>query len=401
MASYTLEKVMIPRSSFFLWWYLCSLSFPQDAYCNPPPSSLTASNTGSPIRTIYQWPNNTAVENLAIRSNGMILATILNSPEVWQVDPVRETATLLYRFPAAASALGIAEVEHDAFAVAVGNFTLSDLSEGLGSWAIWTVDFNGRRGNDHVSWSAWGRWRNKRNDRGRRPSSQPHIQRVAPIPSVFSINGVTSITNSSLILLAVTDASNARVGSFDIATGTYSTAISSASFPNQGGADINGLATSYENNQLTLYATFNGGEPVFGRIPIHKNGTAAAAFEVLLDKPAWPTNADAPQGADGITLGRSGTVWLATNSGNQVVRASTVDSPSDAVVLAGGPNDTLIAGPTALQFGRTRWDEDVLYLSLTGGFAYPGATGVVGGRVVALDTSRLEQPFEDQWIDGT
>lgn len=59
-----------------------------------------------------QW-----VENIAVRSNGKILVTLINTPQVWQIDPASHIAELVHVFPHAISALGITEYEHDVFAV--------------------------------------------------------------------------------------------------------------------------------------------------------------------------------------------------------------------------------------------------------------------------------------------
>jgi hypothetical protein len=44
--------------------------------------------------------------------------TLINKPQVWQIDPARKSAELVHEFPDAISAMGIAEYGHDVFAVA-------------------------------------------------------------------------------------------------------------------------------------------------------------------------------------------------------------------------------------------------------------------------------------------
>ena len=60
------------------------------------------------------------MENIAVRSNGKILVTLINTPQVWQIDPVSNSADLVHEFPHAISAMGIAEYGDDIFAVVSG-----------------------------------------------------------------------------------------------------------------------------------------------------------------------------------------------------------------------------------------------------------------------------------------
>jgi hypothetical protein len=59
-------------------------------------------------------------------------------------------------------------------------------------------------------------------------------------------------------------------------------------------------------------------------------------------------------------------------------------------VLAGNVNSTILEGDTAASFGRTKWDENVLYVVTNGGIA--GAvqgTQITGGKVLAVDVKAL------------
>ena len=88
-----------------------------------PRGSLDKATGSTLLRTVYEFPNETWVENLGQRANGKILVTLISAPEVWEIDPLTTppTAELIYRFPDATSALGIAEYQLDVFAVNVGN----------------------------------------------------------------------------------------------------------------------------------------------------------------------------------------------------------------------------------------------------------------------------------------
>ena len=69
------------------------------------------SSLKSPVRTTYQFPNETWVENIAVRSSGQLLVTIITSPDLYQVDLFSSApASLVHSFPHAQSTLGITEV---------------------------------------------------------------------------------------------------------------------------------------------------------------------------------------------------------------------------------------------------------------------------------------------------
>lgn len=82
-----------------------------------------------PLRDVWQFPNETWIENIAIRSNGQLLVTLLSTPELYQVNPTgTQEPTLVYRFPEALGLLGIAELESDVFGVISGNFSVRDIA---------------------------------------------------------------------------------------------------------------------------------------------------------------------------------------------------------------------------------------------------------------------------------
>jgi hypothetical protein len=76
------------------------------------------------VETLFQFPKNGSwVDNIALRSDGSLLLTRLDVPEVWSVNTTSGNATLAYSFPNATSCFGISEIDSDVFAVVVGNFS--------------------------------------------------------------------------------------------------------------------------------------------------------------------------------------------------------------------------------------------------------------------------------------
>ena len=52
-----------------------------------------------------------------MRSNGKLVVTLVNVPQVWQIDPTTHSAELVHEFESADGVLGIAEYDSDIFAV--------------------------------------------------------------------------------------------------------------------------------------------------------------------------------------------------------------------------------------------------------------------------------------------
>jgi hypothetical protein len=100
-------------------------------------SALQTQHANVTLRTVYQFPNYTVsrfvisdhgsckdvpadqdidpqqwVENLAARSNGKILVTLLNTPQVWEIDPTCDSAELLHEFPHCRQLPDTARLEH-------------------------------------------------------------------------------------------------------------------------------------------------------------------------------------------------------------------------------------------------------------------------------------------------
>ena len=120
--------------------FLFTFSNIVQALPNPP------SPSPNPIQTIYKFPNETWVENIAVRSSGQLLVTLATTPDVYQIDPFSSptgapsTATLIHSFPDATSTSGIVEIQPDIFAVAVGNWSTATFSTTNGSYSVWKLD---------------------------------------------------------------------------------------------------------------------------------------------------------------------------------------------------------------------------------------------------------------------
>ena len=92
------------------------------------------------VGIIWTFPNETWIENLAVRQNGEILATSLSRAAVYLVNPFEHTATTVHQFEASDGVLGITEIVQDVFIVATAEVDLKTSKATKGSAKIWRLD---------------------------------------------------------------------------------------------------------------------------------------------------------------------------------------------------------------------------------------------------------------------
>ena len=323
--------------AFLFAWLLCAIT------------SLTLAL--DPTRLVYQFPNHTWVENIAVRPSGSLLVTLITTPDLYLIDPFVSDPEprLIHRFSSSLWLTGITEAGHDTFYVIGANATYENLSPTPGSNKIYRVHFPS-------------------------PSGTPNISVAAVVKDAVFLNGFATLNPTTLL---ASDSTLGVVWAIDITTGASRIVIKdplmapAPAFPLLG---INGLRL-FSNH--TLYFT-NSAQSLFAKIRIHPNGTAAAPAVKI---------ASPPPGVffDDFALDRYGDAFITTQGGDSIAE---VKPNGDTAIVAGVVNTTEIAEPTSAQFGRTGADRHVLYVVTAGGLAIPiDGDVVVGGQVVAVDTS--------------
>lgn len=73
------------------------------------------SANGNAVATLWAFPNETWIENLAVRANGAVLCTSLNRAAIYAVDLFSHVADTVYQFQSTEGVLGIAEISNDVF----------------------------------------------------------------------------------------------------------------------------------------------------------------------------------------------------------------------------------------------------------------------------------------------
>lgn len=309
-----------------------------------------------PTRLVYQFPNDTWVENLAVRPNGSLLLTISTSPDLYLIHPLDSDPKprLIHHFSSSSWLAGITETDPNTYYVVGANATYQTLSPTPGSNHVYRVHFSPS-------------------------SSPPEISVAATVKKAIWLNGLITLNPTTLL---ASDSTLGVVWAIDITTGVSRIVIQdplmapTPAFPQLG---INGIRL-FSNH--TLYFT-NSAQTLLATIPINLDGTAAGPAKKI---------ASAPKGTffDDFALNGHGDAFLSTQAGDSVAE---VRRDGTTEIIAGVVNTTEIAEPTSAQFGRTKDDRDVLYVTTAGGLAFPiNGDVIVGGQVVAVDT---------RWSDGS
>ena len=331
------------------------------------------------VRKIYQFPNETWIENLVVRANGKILVTLISTPEVWEIDPFATptTAELIYHFPDAISCAGIAEYAPDSFAVNVGNFSDKTFKYDVGSYSVWSIDMR----------SHWkGGW--DKTHHGGRHHEKPKVHKIADVPSAKFLNGMTTLPGSpNMVLLA--DSAAGLIYRLDTVTGAYSVAIDDPALkPNTSAPvllGVNGIHTRPGDDEF-IYFTNTLMAPAFSRIPINpRTGAKKGPDEVVVESVAALGG-----GPDDFCFDRTGkAAYIADGALYGLLKVAVASGETEVVV--GGTPKSRVVGQTACNFGRTKEDVEkgTLYITTNGGIEAPPPRGIFGGCVFALDTTEL------------
>ncbi|KAI1338573.1 hypothetical protein F5Y15DRAFT_121894 [Xylariaceae sp. FL0016] len=306
-----------------------------------------------PHRDVIQLSNPTWLENIAVRSNGDLLLTVLGYPEaaIYSVSgPASGAApslTTIGDFSSANYLLGIAEPAPDLFVV-VGSAT--DAATNGTTWPAWRLDFRDRGG-------------------------EPAIEVIGRIDDATVLNGVAALPENSDVVL-VADSSGGLVWRLDITTGAYERAIQ---VPEMGFAANASSPTGVNGVKVCagyLYWTNSYTQTIY-RVGITRDGFAAEGAEVEMVGELDATF------LDDFAIGDDGIIWAATDFDN---RLFAVQPFGQNVVVEGGVTQFTLAGDTSAAFGRGETDKHILYVATNGALRVPINGTSEGGKVVAIDT---------------
>ncbi|KAJ5111995.1 hypothetical protein N7532_000040 [Penicillium argentinense] len=303
------------------------------------------------VETLYQFPENESwVDNIVLRPDGNLLLTRLDAPEVWLVDTTSGNATLAHSFANATSCFGIAEIDDDVFAVVVGNFSTKTYAPTPGSFSVQKLDFK------KINASS-----------DERVLSAAAVSHIAALPEAQALNGMTSFTKDSHLVL-IADSPKGAVWKVNTETGEYAVALNDTTMmPAKGQAlplGINGLKLV---DGYVYYSSTTRME--FCRVKVNEEAKAVGDYEVIASG-FLPDNMD---------VAPDGTAYIATDPQNSVVRVTPYGQIS---LVAGGQLSTEMPGPTSC---RLTEDRKTLYVGTSGGQVAPVAgTFMEPGKVVKI-----------------
>lgn len=306
-------------------------------------------NNSPPIRNIYTFPNNTFIENIAVRSNSKLLITSMSVPDLFQIDPTvsAPTASVVHTFSNSTGIAGIAETSPDVFALVTGTWDLANTRAYPGTLAVWKVDLS-------------------------QSTQPPAVSFLTQVPNSTIINGLTRHPFNPRLLLGA-DSAIGAIWRIDLVTGQHEIAFSSPLLTPTGTAPgthlgINGLRAAGRH----LYFT-NSAQKFFGRVAIDWNANKVGNIEII-------SNSTGDVVYDDIALDlKRKTAWIASHP-SYAVRVGLLGGSQSIV------NDTSkLLNPTSAAFGRGSLSQQkTLYVTNGGEFV---GWDLVNEGVVALDLS--------------
>lgn len=300
----------------------------------------------NPVSTAFQlFEIGTWFENLAVRSDGSLLATRMDAPEIWHIDPATNTGDVQVTVPSTLSTTGITELTPDVFVFAVSNFSFVE-PVGLtpGSLAVWKVDLN------------VGEY-------------EPEL--VAAFPEAEFLNGMATWDEKRVL---VGDTMVNVVYLLDVETGEFEVALDGPEV-----AGVNGIRV-HEGDIYAVSTTEN----LLYRIPVDADARIAGEAEVVSEA----------LGFDDFDFGPDGAIYAANMSGNAVVKILD----GEVTTIAGGEGSPEVLGPTSVRMGRGE-GEGTVYVSTTGNGAF-AAPGTVGEPASVMSISIAVGGHEGRGDDG-
>lgn len=293
------------------------------------------------VNVIYNFGNGTWAENLAVRANGHILVSRLDTPEVLQLDPTGASEPIVvasWDSTTYKGCLGVSETSRDMFYVVTSGFVDDNFVLTSGVNSIWEIDMRKFAVSKKTG----------------EVTSKAIVSKLVDIPTSDFLNGATTLSKTSIL---VADVYNGWVYHIDTQTGAYNVAINDEKMkfdvvPNPAvNLGVNGIKIKHGY----LYWT-NTAAGTLNRIRITNQGAAVGKSEVVVS--------NVPK-ADDFIFKKNGVAFIAQNQMDEL--SVLYPRSSAAQLIAGSNTSTILAGVSAGAFGRLRNDEHILYLTTSGG----------------------------------
>ncbi|KAJ4258742.1 hypothetical protein NW762_007829 [Fusarium torreyae] len=271
------------------------------------------------VSTVFQLDNiGTWFENLALRSDGDIIATRMDVPELWLIDPVAKEGRSLVTIPGVTGAIGITQLTYDTYVVGAGNVTANPFNFEAGSMQVFLLEF--KRG-------------------------FPCLKLITTLPDAMFINGITPWSSTEVL---VSDTVLGAVYQIDVSTGSVRNEVSHDDF-----SGINGIGVQ----DGFLYYISNNNQTFF-RVSISTDLNITGSPEAIFSGMSM----------DDLSLARDGTAYIAAIAMGQIIR---VDPDGSTTAIAGAADSMEAMGCTAVRLARSKGFDRILYATTNGGLGAP------------------------------
>ncbi|KAK2063123.1 hypothetical protein LY76DRAFT_468811, partial [Colletotrichum caudatum] len=311
---------------------------------------------------VHQFDNGFWAENIAVRSNGKLLITMIAPyPQVYQLDPLlpNPVPDLITTFPNHLAALGIDEIEPDVFAVVANNFTTSAGGSTPGSNTIYRLDMR--------TYDADGK---------------VNVSVLAQIPDAVFLNGLTTIKGGDGGKFITSDSFKGLIFEVDIKSGSSKVWLDDPILHFPAGASleigVNGVRYRPEDGFVYLSVLTRG---TLARVRYSPNGIREDNDKAKTIKVLATSKSKTP--FDDLIVAPNGDIYATGGADNvlYLVRAGS----GRLTPCFGSSGSLALAGPTAVRFGRTKLDRHIAYVTTNGGVAGPvNGTITEPGKVVAI-----------------
>ena len=302
-------------------------------------------------RLVYQFGEQTFIENIAVRRNGHLLLSTFRNGSVYDLDPnvANPEPQLVAELPGVSSLVGIAEIADDVFAVGGGNRVPEGFGFIQGTMKVFRVDMN-------------------KKDAGAGTSDVVAV--VTDIPDTTGLNGMCALPGRPSVVLGA-DSKAGRILRIDTATGRVDAPIVDelllpSTDPNIVPLGINGIRVSGEY----VYVT-NSGLGLFGRVRITADGERAGEIERI----AKIKNPSKMSGYDDFAIVATGEgpprAYVALHP--NTVQKIGIDDGTQTLFVGGGES-TLLKNPTSVALSG---DGQKIYICSAGGQVVE--VGIAGG----------------------
>lgn len=313
---------------------------------------------GATLSTIYQFASNdTWLENVAVRSNGIILATEIGPPAnllAFNASTPGAEPVVLANFPEVLGLSGITEAAHDVFYITGANTTSANIRDPpTNATHVWRVEFEDG-------------------------AALPTVSLVCRPQAPTGFNGLAAF-NESIIL--ATASFQSSIFAVEVETGYTWEAIVKDDM-----SSINGIKVQ------DGYVYYTAGAGNFIRAPLYSNITAGTSELLFSTGLTFDDFALSPNGFQLQGANASDTMWayLATAGQNSVEQVGFNGITGGDVVgsiIAGSLYSTDVAEPSAAAFGRIEGQLNKVYITTGGG---SGQAVVVDGVDTAVGAQLLE-----------